>query len=458
MSSAEPKRPWYSGLSGYHWFVIAVCALGWLFDTMDQQLFVLNRTPAMQELITAEDVGTGDRDLMIRTAAANVTAIFLIGWATGGLLFGMLGDVIGRTKTMLITILLYSIFTGLSSFSVAYWDFAIYRFLTGLGVGGEFAVGVALLAEALPERSRPFALALVQALSAVGNISAALITGYFAGLQGAGALDGVEVFGFQLTAWRCAFLAGSLPALLAIVIRVFLREPERWREANMDQAVGARFTKLSELFSDPRWRYRAFIGLAIAASGVIGLWGVGFFVFDLVRLVLDRSIEDKNLVGRWVATAGVLMNVGAFFGIYLYGVVSEKIGRRPTFALCFIIAAAATLLVFSQFGRIDGPNDVYWMMPLLGFCILSLFGGFAVYLPELFPTRLRSTGTSFCYNVGRYVAALGPALLGVLQAYFAGQGFDEPMRPAGMVLCSVFAIGLIATFFAPETKGQPLPE
>jgi MFS family permease len=456
MSSAEPSRPWYSGLSGYHWFVIAVCALGWLFDTMDQQLFVLNRVPALQELITESDVAGRDREVVVREAAANVTAVFLLGWATGGLLFGMLGDVIGRTKTMLMTILLYSIFTGLSSFSLGFWDFTIYRFLTGLGVGGEFAVGVALLSEALPERSRPYALALVQALSAVGNISAALVTYLFGWMGSEGMLNDVELFGFALTPWRCAFLAGSLPALLAIVIRAFLKEPQKWREATMDQAMGARFSKLGELFSDARWRYRAFIGLVIAASGVIGLWGIGFFAFDLIRFVLNQTIDDAGLVNRWVATASVLMNIGAFFGIYMYGPLSERIGRRPTFMLCFVIAAAATLLVFSQFGRFNGANDIYWMMPMLGFCILSLFGGFAVYLPELFPTRLRSTGTSFCYNVGRYVAAAGPALLGLLQAHFQAQGFTEPMRPAGMLLCSVFAIGLVATFFAPETKGQPL--
>ncbi len=464
---SEASQRWYSGLSRYHYFVILVCALGWLFDTMDQQLFVLNRQPAMEELIvppsveglseSEAEVAAEKRRIAVREAVGYTTAIFMLGWATGGLLFGMLGDVIGRTKTMLITILLYSIFTGVSAFSVGYWDFAVYRFLTGLGVGGEFAVGVALLSEALPERARPYALALVQALSAVGNISAALITAYISYLDGMGSLKDLYLLNFELTPWRIAFLAGSFPALLCIIIRAFLREPQRWHEATMDQALGKRFTKLSELFHNPTWRYRAFVGLALASSGVIGLWGVAFFVFDLIRFVLKDDFTPSD-VGQYVGLASVLMNGGAFFGIYFYGPVSERIGRRPTFMICYLMATASTVFVFAFFGKIGGVYDIYWMMPLLGFCVLSLFGGYAVYLPELFPTRLRSTGTSFCYNVGRYVAAAGPALLSVLMLYFGSLGFEEPMRPAGIVLCSSFLMGFLVTFLAPETRGKPLPE
>src|SRR5437660_1284578 len=174
--------PWYAGLTRYHWFVLVVASLGWLFDTMDQQLFNLARNSAVKELL-GPSAPTG----AVARYGGYATSIFIIGWAIGGLIFGVLGDRIGRAKTMLLTILLYSLFTGLSALSVGVWDFAFYRFLTGLGVGGEFAVGVALLAETMPDRARPFALGLLQAFSAGGNITAAFLYMYLGSLQQAGA-------------------------------------------------------------------------------------------------------------------------------------------------------------------------------------------------------------------------------------------------------------------------------
>ncbi len=150
MSSDADRRPWYRELTRYHWFVFVVAALGWLFDTMDQQLFNLARRPACTELL-----GLPPSDPSIDKFGGYATSIFLIGWAVGGLAFGVLGDRIGRARTMLWTILIYSLCTGLSAFSRTIWDFALYRFLTGLGVGGEFAVGVALVAEVMPDRARP---------------------------------------------------------------------------------------------------------------------------------------------------------------------------------------------------------------------------------------------------------------------------------------------------------------
>ena len=214
-------RHWYYELTRYHWFVLIVAALGWLFDTMDQQLFNLARVPAMKELLRPSPE-TEASPQAVSYYAGVATSIFLIGWATGGLFFGVLGDRIGRAKTMLLTILLYSLFTGLSAFSYGIWDFALWRFLTGLGVGGEFAVGVALVAEVMPDRARPYALAFLQALSAVGNITAAIISIFLGQLEQSGAVG---------HAWRWMFVIGTVPALLAILIRRRLKEPERWQKA-----------------------------------------------------------------------------------------------------------------------------------------------------------------------------------------------------------------------------------
>src|SRR5688500_14622641 len=197
--------PWWRELNRYHWFVLVVAAMGWLFDTMDQQLFNLARVPAMRALLNpGEDVAL---------YSGYSTAIFLIGWATGGLMFGVLGDRVGRARTMMWTILIYSVCTGLSALSVGFWDFAFYRFITGLGVGGEFAVGLSLVAEVMPTRSRPYALGLLQALSTVGHVSAALIS------MGLGHL---EETGAVASAWRWMFVIGALPAVLALIIRARL--------------------------------------------------------------------------------------------------------------------------------------------------------------------------------------------------------------------------------------------
>jgi MFS family permease len=472
-SSSTSSGPWYRELTRYHWFVFVVAALGWLFDTMDQQLFTLARPLAMKDLIelTPEETaaalaagaqsddapGSAEKRVADKLTAKRAqyggyaTSFFLIGWATGGLFFGVLGDRWGRVRTMLVTIIMYSIFTGLSALSRNFFDFSLLRFLTGLGVGGEFAVGVALVAEVMPSRARPHALGLLQALSAVGNIAAALI-----GMAG--------------TDWKVMFLIGTAPALLSLLVRSRLREPEHWQAVSATDGVTRQLGSYSELFGNPQLRYRALVGLLLACAGVIGLWGIGFFASDLQRQVFRPMLEAQGLTpdqieGQLKALGGqmlLMQNIGAFFGIFLYSYVSQILGRRATFAICFLGAMLSTINLYWNLGKFNGTTDIYWMAPIMGFFQLSIFGGYAVYFPELFPTRLRSTGTSFCYNVGRFVAAIGPYLLANLTSkvfspesgYTGADGF----RWAGITMCSVFLIGLIALPFAPETRDQPLPE
>ena len=234
--STAPTTRWYQELNSYHWFVLAVAALGWLFDCLDQHLFNLARRPAMTELL-APSPGVAASPEAVNFYGPLATSIFLIGWGAGGLAFGVLGDRIGRAKTMMLTILVYSAFTGLSALSTGFWDFAFYRFLTGLGVGGEFAVGVALVAEVMPNTARPYALGLLQALSAVGNASAAVINIALGLADSAGVFENWKIGGHPVHAWRLMFLIGILPALLAVLIRRRLKEPERW------EAVAADATK-----------------------------------------------------------------------------------------------------------------------------------------------------------------------------------------------------------------------
>jgi MFS family permease len=571
---SEAKRPWHRELTGYHWFVLAVCTAGWLFDCLDQQLFNAERKPAIADLLRVPA-----SDPMVDRYAGYSTSILLIGWATGGIAFGILGDRIGRARTMVFTILSYSVFTGLSAFSLTVWDFTAYRFLTGLGVGGQFAVGVSLVAEALPDRARTPALGLLQALSAVGNVTAALIVMLFEHLAAVGVLPH--------SAWRWIFGVGILPALLAVLVITRLKEPERWQKAVAEGGPAHKGGSLTELFGVARWRKNTIVGMILASAGVIGLWGIGVFSNDLTHSIFskrfeqeargrgeaekdaqfvamalrlpDRLQETKNKVapsailgtsprdrdgrliyaaaislndqGQPVAAESVLalldqpagqgatlldriapnrtaqspadrarrakflgdaasaqasesllaehaeriaarqkqiggrlgfwrsinlmfFNIGAFFGIYVFSVVTQRIGRRPTFAIFFLaamVSTAAAFLWMSEFWHL------FVMVPLMGFFQLSVFGGYAIYFPELFPTRLRSTGTSFCYNIARFVAALGPTALGLLSDRVF-HGYEEPMRYAGVTMCAVFLVGVAVLPFAPETKDQPLPD
>jgi len=297
----------------------------------------------------------------------------------------------------------------------------------------------------MPERARSYAIGWLQSLSAVGNITAAII-----------AMLGTD--------WRTMFLIGTGPALLALLIRRRLKEPEKWQEAV--RAKKERMGSYAELFGDPRWRRNALVGLALAFVGVVGLWGIAFFSFDLIRDVFrphyaaqgltDVEINDK--LKFWVGFASILQNVGGFFGIHFYSALSQRTGRRFGFLVAFVLAMFSTAGTFWFLGKIGGVTDVYWMIPIMGFCQLAMFGGYAIYFPELFPTRLRSTGTSFCYNVGRFVAALGPLTLGLLANRVYGDYGADAFRYAALTMCSVFLIGFIALPFAPETMGKPLPE
>jgi MFS family permease len=452
-ATIDPNAPWYKQLTSYHWFVFTVASLAWLFDCLDQQLFLLARNSAMKALLPP--------DMDPIKYGGYATSIFVAGWATGGLIFGSVGDRIGRAKTLTLTVLIYSVCTGLSAFSQGWVDFAIYRFLTGLGVGCEFGLAVALVADTLPDTARAGALGTLQALSAVGTVTAGLISMYMGHLEG---LKTIE----PGTAWKYMFLVGAAPAFLCVFIQMRLKEPEKWVQARAaGKAAGVKFGSYSALLGDVRWRGPALLGMMLCVAGVIGLWGIGFFSPELVGDVMQRSLMEEGvapdkITGEktyWIGVNSIVQNIGAFIGMLLFTKFAQSLGRKKAFAFAFVAAMIATIGYFQFF---NGRGDI-WMSAIMGACQLALFAGFAIYLPELFPTSLRSTGTSFCYNVGRFVAASGPFTLGSLQAALkAGATTPEAKLEAFRNACSymsvVFLLGLVALAFLPETKGRPMPE
>ena len=250
----SPTRtgPWWSEMTRYHWWVVIVSILGWLFDSMDQRLFVLARTPALRELLGPVS------DALVTTYAGYATCIFILGWATGGLFFGYFGDRWGRTKAMMVTILVYSIFTGLSALSRSWYDFATYRFICGMGIGGEYAAGVALVAETVPSRARPYCLGMLQSLAALGHVAGSSVS-LFIGPQ-------AEVAG--LSGWRWLFLIGVIPSLLVVLIRFGVREPDRWI-TRKDKSISE--NRLSEMFGDRMLRKHLLIGMTLGFAGQVGI-------------------------------------------------------------------------------------------------------------------------------------------------------------------------------------------
>lgn len=452
-ASADVQAPWWRGLTRYHWFVFIVASAAWFFDCLDQRLFSLARIPALNSLIV--DAKPGE----IQAAGKEVTAIFLIGWGIGGMIFGALGDRFGRAKMLTITVLLYSICTGLTFFSKTWIDFAILRMLTGMGVGGVFGLAVALIAETVPNHSRTGALGMLQVLSTVGNISAGLVKMLIDNWE----LSGVITKG---TGWRWMFLVGALPAFLVILIQKYLKEPEPWLKLKREGRLpaGGIFAPYAGLLKEARWRKNLFVGAIIASTGVVALWAIGEYGVDLQRNVFRTFYTNQGLSPNEVAAkmntaitiSYLLSMLGAAVGMWLFTKAAQHLGRRPAFAIGFSLALVVTVLVY---WKMNSPTDGYWMLPLMTSCQLAVFAGFAIYLPELFPSRLRSTGTSFCYNLGRFAAAAGSFFSATLATEVYGK-FGSPAmeRYSAMTMCAIFLIGLLILPFAPETKDKPLPE
>ena len=443
-----PAAPWWRSFNREHWFVFIVASLAWLFDCLDQQLFNLARDGAMETLVTEK--------ARLSEFGSYTTSFFLIGWAIGGLIFGALGDRFGRARILSICVLLYSLCTGLSSFATSYESFCAYRILTGLGVGGVFGLAVALVADSVPDRTRAPALGLLQSLSTVGNITAALI-----GIS-ISILAAKQLLPFALKEWQVMFLVGAVPAFLCVFIIGRLKEPAKWVAARADGARrGVKFGSYLSLLRHPKWSKHAWLGLVMCGAGIVGLWGIGNFHPTIVRSIVAKHLASANLSpealasekAHWSSIGLLLQNIGGFIGMMTLAKVAQVKGRRFAFGLAIVLSFLSTVLVFKGLREI---SQIYWMIPLMGFGQLSVFAVYAIYLPELFPTSLRSTGTSFCYNVGRFVAATAPFTVGKITKSLGGD--LEAFRSAGLWVSLVLLLGLAVLPFLPETKDQPLPE
>jgi MFS family permease len=421
----------------YHWLVVIIASCGWLFDCMDQRLFILARESALKELLRNDTQAMA----VLGTYIGYATTSMIVGWATGGIIFGVMSDKVGRVKTMVATLIVYAGFTGLSGLAHTWAEFTIYRFLVGLGIGGMFGAATALVAESVPTHFRAVALGLLQALSALGNIIGSLITLWVP--------PGVDAFLGSYAGWRVLFFIGILPALLIAPIVFVLKEPASWLQARADAAAGHTRKSVgspADLFRDPRWRRNTIVGLFLGVSGMIGLWGIGFFSPELISTALTGA--PQAVVDRVRGWGTALQDVGSFVGMLVFTYVAARASRRLAFFGALLLSMLVTMFVFYS---LQTATDAYWMLPMMGFTQLAVFAGYSIYFPELFPTRLRGTGVGFCYNTVPYLAAPAPILLGYLATLMS-------FRSAAVLMSTVYLFGIAALWWAPETKGQPLPE
>ncbi|HUJ44155.1 MAG TPA: MFS transporter, partial [Opitutaceae bacterium] len=388
--------------------------------------------PALHELLRPRGGGAVSAEA-IGWYGGIIFAIFLAGWAVGGMLFGILADRFGRTKSLIFTILIYAVFTGLAALSATWWQLALYRFLTALGIGGEWAAGAALVAEVWPEEKRARAAGVLQSAWAAGFLIAALVS-----------------LLMRNCGWRLLFVVGVAPAVIALLVRWWVREPERWlvsREQERRSGL-VRSPRLAELFQ-PRYRRATLVGSGLAFVAVFGLWGATNWTPTLVRALPDLQGMIPARLTSYVSYATMALNVGALAGYLAFGPLADRWGRRAVFALMCVGSMAmlpVTFLMPRSYGH------VLLLLPLLGFFNNGIFGGFPIYLPELYPTRIRATGAGFCFNAGRVLAAAGPFLTGVLVAALGTFG------RAASAIGAIYLVGLLILLFAEETKGRKLPE
>ena len=470
----KQNEHWYDGITRYQWLVLLIASLGWIFDVFEGQIFVASMEEAMPSLVTE---GTSEGRIGLYNNIA--LAAFLLGGALGGIVFGTLSDRIGRKKTMSLTILFYSLFTCVSAFSQEWWHLAGLRFLVAMGVGGEWAVASSMVAEVFPKRARAHVGGIFHASSVLGA--------YLAVAAGTFLIGNEAVHVWAATSspdwvtnlvdptslpWRLGFAIGVLPALLIIWIRKSLKEPESWQAARAramaepTQKMGS----IGDLFRSEFLRH-TLVGVSLAAVGLATFWGAHIYGKNMLQSAVEnRLIEHETadalevtdsqrnaILGansislkRWEMLGMFLTTTGGGIGLLFFGPICQRVGRRRAFLFYHVGGLMSALLVFQA---PLGFNVLLGFLPVFGFLTLGMHAGYAIYFPELYPTRLRGTGTGFCFNAGRILAAPILFAVGWMQDSF---GFTVP--EAASALSLLFLLGVFVLAFAPETKGEELPE
>src|SRR6058998_3838614 len=361
--------------------------LGWMFDGMEMGIFPLVARPALQEMQQVRGIlGEG----FVQSWMGIITALFLLGAACGGLVFGWLGDRIGRVKAMTWSILCYSAFTGFCYFAKEPWHLGALRFVAAFGMGGEWSLGVALVMEAWPSEKRPLLAGVIGAAANVGFALIAVVGLYFKVTQ---------------ESWRWVMVAGAAPALLALIIQIFVPESRRWKESVKRGAAHP----VQEIFGSSLLT-ATLLAVAFASIALIGTWGS----VQWLPLWADQLTQGKMPAAK--AATQIVSGVGAIFGCFIGAWFGGRIGRRPAyFGLCLLSLIFCGLL-FRKIHEYGTPFLI--LVGIVGGVTAAFYGWLPLYLPELFPTRVRATGQGLSFNFGRILAAIGAWQMGPLMAFF----------------------------------------
>src|SRR5471032_284884 len=375
-------QQWKSGIAAW---------LGWLFDGLELHLYTLVAAPFVMQLLATTDAPNP----AIKEKSAYIQAAFLIGWALGGAFFGRLGDLLGRSRALSLTVLTYALCTGLCALSQTWWQLMLFRFVAALGIGGEWAVGASLLVETWPRHWRPWLAAVLQTGVNIGVIFGATVVAQ---------LSGVLAGGRE----RYVFLLGIAPALLVFWIRRHVPEPEAWRRA--EASVHHRNPGARELFRGAILPTTLITSL-VCALGLSAWWLFLFWHPQHFRRVLSDAHVPAAEITRLVSLSFLLVNALAIAGNFFGGWLAKIFGNRPAIAIMFAGLGAGIVGAFVV-PREFGEMAWFWC-PVVGF-FSGVFGLFTMYLPPLFPTLLRTTGAGFCYNIGRIAAAVASVVFGWL--------------------------------------------
>ena len=403
--------------------------LGWLFDGLDMHIYTLVATPFVAALLMHDGLAAEQKD--VDTKASIIQAAFLVGWALGGGFFGRLGDILGRSRTLVLTILFYAGFTGLSAFCTEWWHLLICRFLSALGIGGEWAVGASLLSETWPKKWRPWIAATLQTAVNMGVLLACAAGAIFAWVVNQGLMT-------EAMSHRVVFLVGILPALITLWIRKAVPETEEWEHAAKDRKP----PQIRELFgpqvAGTTWRV-----LIICAVSLTAHWAFMFWQQSLIRALPEvKSLPGPDQM-RAVVEALVWIMGGSILGNYVAGFLAKLWGYRNSIVIMLLGYAAAMLAAFHSSTAWTHEQMLEWYA-VIGLC-QGVFGLFTMCLPPLFPTLLRTTGAGFCYNIGRIVAAAGTV---VFKLYAPVGDYHRALYLAGLLFIPAALIALLL----PEEK------
>ena len=429
--AADASRPWYSTINRSQWNTLLASNLGWMFDGYETYALILTIGAALHQLLDPSQYAA------IPKYAGIVIGLTLLGWGIGGMIGGILADYIGRKRTMMVAILAYSLMTGLSAFAWNWESFAAARLIVGIAIGSEWATGASIVAELWPDRARGRGAGLMQCGLGIGFFVASLVW-LFVGKMGP-------------DAWRYMYFIGILPGFFTLWMRKGIPESPKWEEAAAQRRAAkarserTRFT-LVELFALPGVARITFFAFLLSLTTTLTWWGISAWLPPYIASVAAKA----GLPGPvWASYAGMAYNVGAIAGYISLGFFADMYGRKPVTLIYVVLAFLTTPVVFLW------THDLTLLLIVTvvnGFFSLGLYSWMPVWLPELFPTRMRATGAAFVFNSPRFIAWLGPIVAGTLVANFGG------FSNAAMVMATIYVLGLLSAPFLPETRGKPLPD